>query len=74
MNNIVIDQIPVTVDGVEYKGEDLSPDAQAMLRHVVDLRDKRASLEFQMDQVRVAEHAFIRALEETVRKDGAEVA
>ena len=69
-----IGKIPVTVDGEEYVGAELSPEAQEFLRHIVDLRDKRDSLEFQLTQVQVAEHAFTAALETTIRKEKTEAA
>lgn len=66
---IDIDSIPVTVDDVEYLGKDLSPEAQSMLRHAVDLHQQQEQLRMRLEQLNVAEHAFKVGLENTVQKD-----
>jgi len=49
---------PVTIDGIEYIFEDMTPEQQTMLNHVVDLERKLNSAKFNVDQLQVGRDAF----------------
>ena len=49
---------PVTIDGVEYQFEDMTPEQQTLLNHVVDLDRKLNSAKFNIDQLQVGRDAF----------------
>ena len=49
---------PVTIDGVEYKFEDMTPEQQTLLNHIVDLDRKLNSAKFNVDQLQVGRDAF----------------
>ena len=49
---------PVTIDGVEYIFEDMTPEQQTLLNHVVDLKRKLNSAKFNVDQLQVGRDAF----------------
>ena len=52
----------VSIDNVEYKVEDLSDKAKALIDHVADLDRKMGSMRFQMDQIQVGRDAFFAML------------
>lgn len=52
----------VSIDGTEYKVEDLSDKAKALIDHVADLDRKMGSMRFQMDQIQVGRDAFFAML------------
>ena len=49
---------PVTIDGVEYQFEDMTPEQQTLLNHVADLDRKLNSAKFNVDQLQVGRDAF----------------
>ena len=49
---------PVTIDGVEYIFEDMTPEQQTLLNHVIDLERKLNSAKFNVDQLQVGRDAF----------------
>ena len=49
---------PVTIDGVEYQFEDMTPEQQTLLNHVADLDRKLSSAKFNVDQLQVGRDAF----------------
>ena len=49
---------PVTIDGVEYQFEDMTPEQQTLLNHVIDLERKLNSAKFNVDQLQVGRDAF----------------
>ena len=49
---------PVTIDGVEYQFEDMTPEQQTLLNHIVDLDRKLNSAKFNVDQLQVGRDAF----------------
>jgi len=49
---------PVTIDGVEYQFEDMTPEQQTLLNHVIDLDRKLNSAKFSVDQLQVGRDAF----------------
>ena len=53
---------PVTLDGVEYQFEDMTPEQQTLLNHVADLDRKLSSAKFNVDQLQVGRDAFFNML------------
>lgn len=56
------EKTPITIDGVEYKFEDLSDEAKMLFNHCIDLDRKIASAQFNLDQLLVGKDAFIARL------------
>ena len=54
---------PISVDGVEYTLEDMSPEQQTMVNHITDLDRKVRSTQFNLDQLNVGRQAFVEMLE-----------
>jgi hypothetical protein len=52
----------ITIDGKEYKQEDLDDSQTYLINQIKDLQAKSASLRFQLDQVTVAQNAFTNSL------------
>ena len=57
----------ITIEGKEYKTEDLSQDQNYFINQIKDLQAKAASLRFQLDQVTVAQNAFTNSLIQSVK-------
>ena len=57
----------ITIDGKEYKTEDLSQDQNYFINQIKDLQAKAANLKFQLDQVTVAQNAFTNSLIKSVK-------
>lgn len=57
----------ITIDGKEYKTEDLSQDQNYFINQIKDLQAKGANLRFQLDQVTVAQNAFTNSLINSVK-------
>jgi hypothetical protein len=55
---------PLTIDGVEYQFEDMTPEQQVLVNHVADLDRKLASAKFNVDQLQVGRDAFFAILKE----------
>ncbi len=62
----------ITIDGKEYKTEDLSQDQNYFINQIKDLQAKGASLRFQLDQVTVAQNAFTNSLIESLKSEDKE--
>ena len=67
----------VTIDDVEYAFEDMTPEQQQMVNHLIDLDRKIGSAQFNIDQLQVGKQAFIdmlkRSLTEVVEKAEIEI-
>jgi ribosomal protein L24 len=59
---------PVTIDGVEYIVEDMTPEQQTLLNHVIDLERKLNSAKFNTDQLQVGRDAFFNLLKTSLEK------
>ena len=59
---------PVTIDGVEYIFEDMTPEQQTLLNHVIDLERKLNSAKFNVDQLQVGRDAFFGLLKTSLEK------
>jgi len=52
----------VTIDGVEFKVEDMTEQQTMLLNHVADIERKIGSTKFQLDQLQVGRDAFFTML------------
>ena len=66
MENIKKNQ--VTIDDVEYAFEDMKPEQQNMVNHLIDLDRKIGSTQFNLDQLNVGKQAFLTMLRESLTK------
>ena len=66
MENIKKNQ--VTIDDVEYAFEDMKPEQQTMVNHLIDLDRKIGSAQFNLDQLNVGKQAFLTMLRESLAK------
>jgi len=53
---------PITVNDIEYKYEDMTPDQQGMVNHCADLDRKIGSTQFNLNQLIVGKEAFVNML------------
>ena len=60
---------PVTIDGVEYEYEDLTPEQQSLFNHCVDLDRKISNAQFNLDQLAVGKDAFITRLRNSIQAE-----
>jgi hypothetical protein len=60
------EKTPVTIDGVEFKFEDMTPEQQTLLNHVADLDRKLDSAKFNVDQLQVGRNAFFGLLKQAL--------
>ena len=58
---------PISVDGVEYVLEDMTPEQQAMVNHISDLDRKVRSTQFNLDQLNVGRQAFVEMLSKSLK-------
>lgn len=63
------EKTPVTIDGVEYKYEDMTKEQQMMVNHVADLDRKLDSARFNVDQMQVGREAFFKMLKESLESE-----
>jgi len=59
---------PVTIDGKEYVFENMTQEQQTLVNHVADLDRKINSTNFNLDQLKVGQQAFIQLLKESLEK------
>ena len=64
---------PVIIDEVEYQFEDMKPEQQAMVNHLIDLDRKIGNTQFSLDQLNVGKQAFLNMLRESLVKKDEEV-
>ena len=57
---------PITVNDVEYKYEEMTPEQQAMVNHWADLDRKIGSTQFNLDQLLVGKEAFVNMLSQSL--------
>lgn len=58
----------VIFDGVEYKLEDMSDEQKAMIAHIQDIDQKIRLAKFSVDQLNVAQTAFMTMLENSLNQ------
>lgn len=56
----------VTIDGIEYKIDDLSDQAKRLIDHVADLDRKAASMDFQREQIQIGRDAAFAYLKQAL--------
>lgn len=56
----------VTIDGVEYKVDDLSDQAKRLVDHVSDLDLKAVSMDFQREQIQIGREAAFNRLKQAL--------
>jgi hypothetical protein len=61
---------PITIDGVDYSFEDLTPEQQTLFNHCVDLDRKISSAAFNLDQLQVGKQAFFERLKASLEQKG----
>jgi hypothetical protein len=59
----------LTVDGVEYKHEDLNDEQKIIYAHISDLQRKANTTRFNLDQLNVGQEAFGKMLVGSLNKD-----
>lgn len=59
---------PIKVDDVEYFYEDMTKEQQNLVNHIEDLARKINSSQFNLDQLRVGQQAFVNLLKEALTK------
>jgi|TARA_R110000796_G_scaffold32875_1_gene85668 hypothetical protein len=57
---------PITVNDVEYKYEEMTPEQQAMVNHWEDLNRKIGSAQFNLNQLLVGRDAFVNMLSQSL--------
>jgi hypothetical protein len=60
---------PIKVDEVEYFYEDMTQEQQNLINHIEDLARKINSSQFNLDQLRIGQQAFVNLLKESLTKD-----
>jgi len=65
MENIKKNQ--VTIDDIEYAFEDMTPEQQQMVNHLIDLDRKIGSTQFNLAQLEVGKQAFLTMLRESLK-------
>ena len=64
----------ITIEGKEYKQEDLNDQQNYAIAQIRDLQTKSNDLQFQLDQVKASLDAFTNALIASVKEEQAEEA
>lgn len=64
-----INKNQVTIDDVNYDFEDMKPEQQAMVNHLVDLDRKISSTAFNLDQLQVGKNAFLTMLRDSLKEE-----
>lgn len=67
------EKTPITLDGVEYAYEDMTPQQQAIVNHIHDLDRKIGASQFNLDQLNVGKAAFINMLKQSLETKPEEV-
>jgi len=59
----------ITIDGIEYVYEDLTPEQQVLANHILDLERKLSSARFNVDQMHVGRNAFVQIFERSLASE-----
>ena len=59
----------ITIDGVEYVYENLTPEQQVLANHILDLDRKLSSARFNVDQMHVGRNAFVQIFERSLASE-----
>lgn len=60
---------PIVIDGKEWDFNDMTQEQQTLVNHVADLDRKITSTQFNLDQLKVGQQAFIQLLKESLAKE-----
>ena len=63
----------ITIDGIEYKFEDLTPQQQRLFSHCVDLDRKIDSSQFNLEQLMLGKERALQVLKEVLETKPEEV-
>jgi hypothetical protein len=59
----------ITIDGIEYVYENLTPEQQVLANHILDLERKLSSARFNVDQMHVGRNAFVQIFERSLASE-----
>jgi hypothetical protein len=59
----------ITIDNVEHDFNEMTQEQQTLVNHVADLDRKINSTQFNLDQLKVGQQAFIQLLKESLEKE-----
>ena len=59
----------ITIDGIEYAYENLTPEQQVLANHILDLDRKLSSARFNVDQMHVGRNAFVQIFERSLASE-----
>ena len=59
----------ITIDGIEYVYENLTPEQQVLANHILDLDRKLSSARFNVDQRHVGRNAFVQIFERSLASE-----
>ena len=59
----------ISIDGKDFLFEDMTPEQQILLNHVMDLERKLSSAKFSVDQMQVGREAFFKMLKESLESE-----
>lgn len=58
----------ITIDDIEYTEDQLDDEQKMMVNHINSLQQKINSSQFNLDQLRVGQDAFVKMLKESLEK------
>lgn len=58
----------ITIDDIEYTEDQLSDEQKMMVNHVNSLQQKINSSQFNLDQLKVGQDAFVKMLKDSLEK------
>ena len=67
------EKTPITIDNVEYKFEDLTPQQQRLFNHCIDLDRKIDSSQFNLEQMMLGKERALQVLKELLEAKPEEV-
>jgi hypothetical protein len=59
----------ITIDNVEHDFNKMTQEQQTLVNHVADLDRKINSTQFNLDQLRIGQQAFVNLLKESLNKE-----
>ena len=59
----------ITIDGIEYVYQNLTPEQQVLANHILDLDRKLSSARFNVDQMHVGRNAFVQIFERSLASE-----
>jgi hypothetical protein len=65
---MVEDKKTITIDDIEYTEDQLDDEQKMMVNHINSLQQKINSSQFNLDQLRVGQDAFVKMLKDSLEK------